>query len=258
MIRILANAPANFWSDANIFKFSIICGVIGFLVVMVGKPLWRAYHERKLPPLVDRLGLTYTRFGGEGSTTVTGSYRNVPVYLYEEVHGWGKYKHTRSYYQIKLNPADVPTDLTVFREDLASKAAKVFGSEDIQIGREQIDSKFIIQGAFTEDAIEFFARPNVAVYFVQLQKLCRDFRLENNLLILEFRRGIAIERDQLRERLEALSRCAHAIAQTDPKLAAKQISHAPKKHPEPIDIFAAPVNSRTNPPKQQDNSKVHW
>ncbi len=198
-------------------------------------PLMGLIHKSKLPRLAEQLGLKYTNYGYEGGTTLTGQYRAIPVNIYEELRGPAFYggrrvrrsvffrngplaRHERRHtvYEIKLQRAAVPDELFIFPENLKAKIGQLLHREDIQIGIPELDKAFTIQGTFTEDAREFFARPDVARYFMELRTLCKSFRLENNCLIFEFRNGIALQHDKLRTQLETLTRCAHAIQQTDP------------------------------------------
>ena len=262
---VIANAVTNYFETHAENIKALLFLALGTSLLLLGQWLWRTFFERRLPPVVEKLGLIYTRLDGHASTTITGNYRSIPVYAFEVVTGSGQYQSTRSIFQIKLNPADVPPGLVVSREGLFSGAYKLVGGQDIVIGREKIDQKFIIQGAPLEQCQEFFDRPGVADSFLEALDLSSSFRLKDNLISIELLQTLAGGRRRLRRNFDILTRCAHAIAQTDPRLSAHPLPGSaqnqlttPIVHPEPIDPVTAPVTPQTNPPNQQDNSNVHW
>ena len=105
----------------------------------------RQAQQKAWGELAARTGLTFEPGGFFGPVPrVTGAYRSHSLTLDTFTRGSGKHRHT--YTRIVLfvnNQANVY--LALYQEGVFSKIGKFFGMQDIQVGDEEVDRKFIIK-----------------------------------------------------------------------------------------------------------------
>ena len=203
--------------------------------------------------LTKELGLTFAEHSNEhyNGGWIHGSYQNVAINIQDEstFHNRGKYSYVTiaTLYEAFIGEEYNIEGLEVFREDLLSKASKAFGSKDIQVGHEEIDKAFIIKANSCQEARTFFANPSVRHYFLELIPPEEEaFRFERNTLILDFPRSMLSEQKFIRNRLELLTRCAHAMANTDHQSPQQQTLPPPTLPP------------NLDHPTELENTHISW
>lgn len=238
-----------------------------FMLALVAISLYSSYekyfksHRPKtnnlqvIEDLTQELKLTFSEHSSDEYTGgwIHGSYQGVSINIQDEatVHSSrsGNYITVKTLYEALLDKQYIIDGLEVFREELLSKVSKVFGAEDIQIGHEEIDKAFIIRANSELDAQRLFASPDVRDSFLALQKMCSKFRLKDGILTLEYPDGIFEASNKLRERIEALVVCSHAIM--------NHKEHTPETLPQPVAqerLFEKTESEKTS----IENTTIHW
>ena len=131
----------------------------------------RQAQQRAWGELAAHTGLTFEpgRFFGPGPH-VTGTYRSRPLTLDTFTRGSGKHRPT--YTRIVLfmdNPANVY--LALYQESVFSKIGKFFGMQDLQIGDEEVDRRFIIKSKPENFAASLFTSISLRQQFLQARVL---------------------------------------------------------------------------------------
>jgi hypothetical protein len=117
----------------------------GIVALVVGIAYFsRQARLRAWGELASRLGLTLEPGSFFVSPRVTGTYRGRPLTLHTFTRGSGRHRHTYTRVHIGLeNPAGIR--FAVYQEGVFSAIGKLFGMQDVQIGDEELDRRFVIK-----------------------------------------------------------------------------------------------------------------
>lgn len=171
--------------------------------------LRRQHAKKSWSTFADSNDLRFNPPGLLGDFTMHGDYRGESVQVETVRRGHGRSRKTYTQYTVEL-PSSVPMDLLLYDEGLFSKLGKMFGGQDIQVGRPDLDRAFIIRGGHEHEVREFLDRDTVADAFLKVHRFCSDFQLEHGTLQIE-RRGLVRDADDIEDNLEPLIRCAKVL-----------------------------------------------
>jgi hypothetical protein len=104
----------------------------------------RRAHEKAWRELAESTGLTYESGGFLGSPLVTGTYRGHQLTLDTFTRGTGKSRQTYTRMVLFVNN-QTNAYLALYQESVFSKVGKFFGMQDVQVGDEDFDRRFIIK-----------------------------------------------------------------------------------------------------------------
>ncbi len=200
--------------------------------------------------LATELGLTFSEHSNEhyNGGWIHGTYQDVAINIQDEstYHNRGKYSYVTvaTLYEAFLGDKYNIEGLEVSREELLTKVSKAFGTEDIQVGHEEIDKAFIIRANSELDAQRLFASPEVRSSFLNLQTICSKFHLKDGILTLEFQEGIFQKHNRLHNRIKALVLCAQAIM--------NHKDHTPTTLPQPAELYTEPDQ------EEFENTTISW
>ena len=131
--------------------------------------------------------LTYKPGGILSNFRVDGTYRGHDIAVYVEKRGSSKNRRTYTVYETRLS-TDIPAGLELYDESLFSKLGKIFGGEDIQVGRSRLDGAFIIKGMNPEAICRFLDDDRVERALIDLHSFESDVEIEHGKLKIEHRR----------------------------------------------------------------------
>jgi len=128
---------------AMFLPFLIVIGVL--IIFGVIAYLRRQARQQAWSELAGRTGLTFEPGGIFSPMVVTGTYRGHNLTLDTFTRSSGKSSTT--YTRIRLtveNPSAL--SLAIYDENVFSKIGKALGMQDVQVGDEDLDRRFIIRG----------------------------------------------------------------------------------------------------------------
>lgn len=102
------------------------------------------------------LGLDYTEGSFFGIGAIEGEYQGYWVRIDTFSRGSGKNSKTYTRIQTFLNPP-LSLGLAVYREHLFSGIGKMFGAQDIEIGDNAFDSRFLVKGADSDAVLRLLS-----------------------------------------------------------------------------------------------------
>jgi hypothetical protein len=138
-----------------------------------------------------------------------GTYRDESVEVKASRVGGGTNGKTLTTYTLEL-PESIPADLNVSEEDATSKISEMFGSEDIEVGRPDLNEAFVIRGDDPEEIRAFFDREAVAEALLELADSCAEVYIRSQCLQVQHL-AAASSPDVLESYLDALTRCAKRL-----------------------------------------------
>ena len=126
---------------------SIIIAVgIVLMIVSILYSLYAAQARQKAwAELAERTGLQMVSGGLLSRPRLEGSYRNRPMTLYTFTRRSGKHSHTYTVVAVQVNNAGA-VSLAIFNQGLLSQVGKLLGMQDIEIGDEEMDRRFVFRG----------------------------------------------------------------------------------------------------------------
>jgi len=185
----------------------ILLEVLFFVGVIAMIYFSRRAREKAWRELAESTGLTYESGGFFGSSSVTGTYRGHSLTLDTFTRGAGK--HRRIYTRIVLfvNNRD-NAYLALYQESVFSKVGKFFGMQDIQVGDEDLDRKFIIKSRPETFAVNLLLTGGLRTKLLEARSL--NIELDGRELHFE-QMGVSTNQDYLRSVFDLLSDVAAAI-----------------------------------------------
>ena len=124
--------------------------IVAFFVVLIGAIVWLIKFGKKINARKRLLFVEYAQKKGltHSSTkhflhtlnTIDGTMNDCHFQIYEQIEGSGKHQHVVAY--IKFYNSPLNFDFKISKEHLFSKAGKMFGKQDIQMGNEEFDNLF--------------------------------------------------------------------------------------------------------------------
>src|SRR5262245_4406235 len=132
--------------DGNMTEtvFIILLEALFFMGVFAWIFLSRRARDKAWRELAEGTGLTFEPGGFLGSPRVTGTYRGHALTLDTFTRGAGKTRRVYTRIVLFVNNQD-SAYLALYQESVFSKVGKFFGMQDIQVGDEDLDRKFIIK-----------------------------------------------------------------------------------------------------------------
>ena len=123
--------------------------IVVMLIFGVGISCYSLQSRRRAwSELAARTGLTFESGSFWGTPTVTGTYRGLTLDTFTRSSGKSSTTYTRIVLFVN-NQANLY--LAMYEETIFSKIGKFFGTQDIQIGDDEFDRRFMIKGQPEED-----------------------------------------------------------------------------------------------------------
>jgi hypothetical protein len=171
--------------------------------------------EKQIRLLSARLGLVAEKHTGclGGVPKVEGEFEGRAVQIVEKTSGGAE--HNRTDFEITTQCKNVhKRSLMLTREGVFEKLGKAFGGQDIQVGNEMIDKKFVIKSNDVAFAQNFFNDQAICEVLLQHQAIIKGtFKLGSAELVYSERMEGVFFRSKDRERFEALVKLSNLIAQ---------------------------------------------
>jgi hypothetical protein len=162
----------------------IFIAVIAFFVLaIVGSYFSVQARNKAWGELADRTGLMLQGGGFLSSPRLEGVYRGHSTTLYTHTVHTGKHSHTYTRVRMDVNN-QAGLSLSLQRENVLSKIGKAVGMQDIQLGDEEMDQRFLIQGKPADEVSGLFTSISL-----------RQRLLENNIHSLRLN-GRTLEHSQ--------------------------------------------------------------
>jgi len=145
---------------------------VGLLAFVFGIVYFRRQAQQKAwSDLATQTGLTFEPGGFFGPVPrVTGAHRGHTLTLDTFTRGSGKHRHTYTRIVLFVNNA-VGIYLALYQESVFSKIGKFFGMEDLQIGDEEVDRRFIIKSKPESFAASLFTSISLRQQLLQARVL---------------------------------------------------------------------------------------
>jgi hypothetical protein len=166
---------------------------------------WRAKSWRAMGA---RRGLSW--MDGVGLACVWGEMNGMTVRADAQVHGWGKHRHVVMTIEVEY-PHAAPSGLLLTGEGLWAKAKKLVGAQDIQIGDEEFDRAFLIQGDDEAQVREFLRPKRVQQMLLQMSRAYPSIVYDRQGVRLELKTFWSGEK--VEQALEVLSAKVAGMAQ---------------------------------------------
>ncbi len=189
--------------------------LIAFIIVIGGAwiawTIWTRKKQRANWILVsDSLGLEYV--DDYFNPSIVGSLEGFQVHVCVEARGG---KNSRQQVTVfKVNIADLPQDLSIEDEWVGAKVAKLFGSQDVQLGLPKLDSRLLIKAQDADAVREWAQGEGVAKGLRKLSNL-DAFRIRQNTLSFE-ESGARTQPDELEVSIRKLASIAALVSSTKP------------------------------------------
>ena len=179
-----------------------------FALVFAVAYFGRRAQQTAWSDLAARTGLTFEPGGFFGPVPrVTGAYRGHPLTLDTFTRGSGKNRTTYTRIVLFVNNA-ANVYLALYQESVFSKIGKFFGMQDIQIGDEEIDRRFIIKSK----PESFAASPFTSISLRQQLLQARVLNVEVDGRELTFEQvGVLKEAEYLKFLFDLLSQLAEKV-----------------------------------------------
>lgn len=182
--------------------FAVIFAVIYFS---------RRAREKAWRELAESLGLTYESGGFLGLSRVTGTYHGHSLTLDTFTRGSGKSRTTYTRIVLFVNN-QATAYLALYEEGVFSKIGKFFGMQDIQIGDEELDRRFIIKSRPENFAASLLLAGGLRQKLLETRPL--NIELDGRELHFE-QVGVLMNVDYLRSLFDLLSDVAGAVERKD-------------------------------------------
>jgi hypothetical protein len=194
----------------TILEFFPFFLMILILIIFLGYAVYaKTMRNRIWGELASSLGLSFTPANlFFGTPRIIGAYRGHSINLETFTRTYGKSRQIFTRVYLTLN-CQSDFSLKIANENIFSKIGKKLGQEDIEIGNEEIDRRFVITGS-SADAIKR------VFYSMKLQQELQEFHARfvveafNNSVLLE-KRGANDREDQLRFMIDFISDLADGI-----------------------------------------------
>src|SRR5690554_702376 len=124
------------------------------------------------------LGLQFQKISGSAySGQLNGELDGVKVQAHTLTEGSGKNKREYTLVTARIN-GRIPLDMKVSREGFLQKAGKLFGTDDIQVGDDELDRQFLITGSNPSTIRRLLTDPAVKAALLTTQKHATSLRVE--------------------------------------------------------------------------------
>lgn len=185
----------------------ILLEAVFFVGVFVWIFLSRRARDKSWRELAESTGLTFEPGGFLGSPRVTGAYRGHSLTLDTFTRGAGKNQHVYTRIVLFVNNQD-NAYLALYRESVFSKIGKFFGMQDIQVGDEDLDRKFIIKSRPENFAASLLLIGNLRQQLLEAGAV--NIELDGRELHFE-QLGVLTNQEYLRSLFDLLSDLAAAV-----------------------------------------------
>lgn len=167
---------------------SLVTTIIGVTVLLGG--IWIYEHwlstqrDAAWAQVGNALGLQFHKsFGSATSGQINGELDGVQIDVQTLVKGSGKNKSVYTVVTARVN-GRIPLDMKVSREGFLQKAGKLFGTDDIQVGDDELDRQFLITGSNPSTIRRVLTDPAVKASLLTTQKHATSLRVELGEVII--------------------------------------------------------------------------
>ena len=185
----------------------VILAVLVCVIVIAISYLQKRASQNAWGELASRLGLQYTPGNLFKFPSITGTYRTRNLTLDTFTRGTSKNRTTYTRIVMEVNNS-LQRSMKVYQETVFSKVGKLLGGQDIQIGNEQFDQRYIIKGQPELDVVKMLS--SIGLQQKLLQDHTFNFELKGSVLYFE-KRGIERNVDQLQSEFDLLGDIAEAV-----------------------------------------------
>jgi hypothetical protein len=188
-----------------------------FIVVIGGAwiawTIWTRKKQRANWILVsESLGLEYV--DDYFNPSIVGSLEGFQVHVCVEARGGKNSRQQVTVFRVDI--ADLPQDLSIEDEWVGAKVAKLFGSQDVQLGLPKLDSRLLIKAQDADAVREWAQGEGVAKGLRKLSNL-NAFRIRQNTLSFE-EAGAWTDPEKIKVSIRKLASIAALVSPTKPKL----------------------------------------
>jgi hypothetical protein len=188
-----------------------------FIVVIGGAwiawTIWTRKKQRANWILVsESLGLEYV--DDYFNPSIVGSLEGFQVHVCVEARGGKNSRQQVTVFRVDI--ADLPQDLSIEDEWVGAKVAKLFGSQDVQLGLPKLDSRLLIKAQDADAVREWAQGEGVAKGLRKLSNL-NAFRIRQNTLSFE-EAGARTDPEKIKVSIRKLASIAALVSPTKPKL----------------------------------------
>jgi hypothetical protein len=218
---------------AGCFSMVFFLFPVGIIVlVFVFAAFQKSAHKKAWEEFARKFGLALKPGGWFQNPSVSGTYKNLNVYLYTYTQGSGKSKTTYTSMVVYL-PITNRSHLRISPEGLLSKITKAFGAQDIPIGDPAFDAAFIIKSD-TPELVPHILTP--AIRGTMLRGRGGNVNVTVSAGTVSFTR-VGIERDQntLHYLIELLVMVGQRVVEIE------QPRYVPPQQPAPESLHLPPV-----------------
>jgi hypothetical protein len=189
------------------FAGQIAC-ILGMLAVGLGTAYaTRRARLRAWEELARRTGLAFEPGGYFTTPTLTGSYRGHQITLDTFKRSSGRSSTTYTRIVVFVNNQE-SIYLALYEEGVFSKIGKFFGTEDVQVGDEEVDRRFIIKSRPETFAARVFTSINLRGQLLKARHV--NIEIDGREIYLE-ERGDLTDADYIQFLFDLLSELADFV-----------------------------------------------
>jgi hypothetical protein len=192
-------------TESFLFLVFILVLIVGSIVIsyFISQGRRKAWQD-----LSERIGATYAPGSfWFGRPVVSGVYQQHTFKLDTFRRGTGKSSTTYTRLEVMINNPNF-LSMSIHQEGLMSKIGKAFGVQDIQLGDEELDQRFIIKGQPESDVRRVFASLGMRQRLLEAPELHADVIGQ---VIRHEKRGYESDPNTLIALLDVLCAMANAI-----------------------------------------------
>jgi len=192
---------------------ALIAFIVGIGGVWIAWTVWTRKKQRANWILVSKsLGLEYV--DEYFNPSIVGSLEGFQVHVCVEARGGKNSRQNVTVFTVNI--PDLPEGLSIIDEWVGAKVAKVFGSQDIELGLPKLDSRLLVKAQDADEVREWAQGEGVAKGLRKLSNL-DAFRIRENTLSFE-KSGAWTEPDELKGSIRKLASIAALVSSTKPIL----------------------------------------
>lgn len=159
------------------------------LIFLIGLPIaylsvqYRKRRTRSWMELAERLGLSYTE-EDDAQPAIRGTLGGRPISVRCEQRSSGNSRHYVTVLSVELDPS-APLGLRLSPESLFTKAAKLVGAQDVQVGDPLFDKTFLIKAHDEDEAIRYFEPAHRRQALLDLHARVKGWWIADGALVTE-------------------------------------------------------------------------
>jgi hypothetical protein len=189
---------------------TVILGLTGpIIVAMVARYLTHWWAKWVWTRFADQEDLEFEPPGWNEDFEMAGEFYGEPVEARMIQGERAAMKRMRTVYEVEL-PEEAPDEMVLTDEGLFDKVGQMFGGQEIEVGRPELDDAFEIQGTPESEVRAYLDRDEVAEALLELYEFCETICLEEGKLRIE-RVGMTRDDDRIIRHLGALVECVERM-----------------------------------------------